>query len=427
MLLIAAAALVWTAFNGASHYMHSDHDWLVRDAVLGDLIYQNWPVAYRGPDGSTLLLRSAIGYFLPPALFARVFGIDFIDLVIHLWTAAGVALFLTLLPLSPRVGRTLLLGLLVTVFFSGMDFLGVLIATQTTPIFPLRLEWWGPFSYPSLTGQLVWAPNHSLALWIGTALLFRHRDDPDYLRIALLLLPVTLIWTPFAALGLLPFAVLGGIRNFRESGAKALPPGLVIAAGVFSLPLLSILLLDLGQVEAGHVLQSSGSMIHREAHLPVSGIAYLTFVSCEFLLFALALAPHLRRDHALFWIAVGILLLLPTMRWGPSNDALLRLSTPSLLILLCLFLQDGLSRGSPWKKPSLLMAWLCIAIGACTGFTEFWRTATFPRQKPDYRVSLPDLQGGSPAPHYAARLGSSLPRVLLRPTTPGRPGTQPSQ
>lgn len=415
LAIIAIAALIWAAFGGASHFLHAQDDWIVRDALLGDLINADWPVAYSAPDDTPLLLRSAIGYFLPPALFGKAFGLEYLAMFTFLWTAAGLLLFLALLPLPQRAGRTLVLALLVTVFFSGMDILGILVAQQISPIFPLRLEWWGPLSYSSLTGQFLWAPNHCLPIWLGTAMLVRHIGAPNFLRLAILLLPLTFVWTPFAALGLMPFVILGGVRELRARSLSALPMGPLAGVAVFSLPILAVLLLGLGGIDTGATMERAPGPPANDAYRVVSWRDYLNFVCFEFLVFALALVPYLRRDRNLFWVAVAILMLLPFIHLGPSNDALLRLSIPPLVILLIIFLKDGLGAGLPCKKPSLLLAWLCLIIGATTPFYELWRTATFNRWKPDYSVTLAERQGGFPAAHYAARLDSNLLRVLLRP------------
>jgi hypothetical protein len=55
--------------------MYANPDWYIRDAVLGDLVNFEWPLHYLSAEGEPLILRSAIGYFLPPALFGKIFGL----------------------------------------------------------------------------------------------------------------------------------------------------------------------------------------------------------------------------------------------------------------------------------------------------------------------------------------------------------------
>ena len=96
LILLGATSLAWSAFGGGSHFMYANHDWVIRDAVLGDLVHSEWPVIYKSLDGTALVLRSAIGYFLPPALFGKLFGTAHIDVAIYLWTVTGLFLFLAL-------------------------------------------------------------------------------------------------------------------------------------------------------------------------------------------------------------------------------------------------------------------------------------------------------------------------------------------
>lgn len=420
-VLIAVTALVWAAFGGGSHFMHANHDWIIRDAVMGDLIHSEWPVSYKTPDTAPLILRSAIGYFLPPALFGKLAGTEYLDLAVYLWTAAGVLIFLALLPLPRKAGWPLALGLAVTVFFGGMDFLGTLIATQSLPIFPLRLEWWVPLSYPSLTGQLLWAPNHCLPIWIGILLVYRHRDGNGMLPMAAALLPLTLIWTPFAVIGLSPFVLLGAWKSLRSQAIAALPWRSITACMVYSLPVTLFLLLDIGGITASSTVQAQANPPQGVAHQDVSLNAYAIFVSCEFLLLAMALAPNVKEAKGFFAMAVALLLLLPIVRFGPSNDVLLRLSTPSLIVLLVVALSALLTADRIGRHPTQWVAWIFLIIGGATAFNELWRSATFNRWKADYRQTLAERQGGLPANHYAGRLDSTIVRMLLIPPGNGRP------
>lgn len=413
-VLIAMTALVWAAFGGGSHFMYANPDWVIRDAVLGDLIHSEWPVSYKAPDGTSLILRSAIGYFLPPALFGKLAGTEYLDLAVYLWTTAGVLIFLALLPLPRKAGWPLALGLAVTVFFSGMDFLGLLIATQSLPIFPLRLEWWVPLSYPSLTGQLLWAPNHCLPIWIGTLLVLRHREGDDLPHIACVLLPLTLIWTPFAAVGLLPFILIGSCKVFGRLGWKAIQWRLVTACIFVSLPISLFLQTDISGIAAETAVQVQPSATANSSAQVFSIHEYMIFICCEFLLLALALASHARQARDFFVAAVAILLALPLVRFGPSNDLLLRLSTPPLIVLLAACLRVLLSQNKPLRSPTFWLAWIFLAIGAHTAFNELWRSATFRRWTPDYRQTLSDRQGGQVASHYAGRPNAPFLKQLLR-------------
>lgn len=406
LLMIFATSCAWSAFGGGSHFMYANTDWEIRDAVLGDLVNLEWPVRYASADGVPLILRSAIGFFLPPALLGKIVGLAYAALAVYVWTAVGVLIFLLILPLPRTAGWPLALSLFLAIFFSGMDFLGQVISTGLLPIFPLRLEWWVPLSYPSLTGQLLWAPNHCLPIWIATVLSFRHRGSRAILPVTIAALPLTLVWTPFAAIGLIPFAALWVVNGIRNSGWHAVPWRTLIAAAAFSLPIGLFLLIDIGHIESGGAT-AAGSTTVNAAWQHVSLSAYVLFVSCEFLFLALVLAPHVRTARAEFWVAILVLLALPLIRFGPSNDFGLRLSAPALIILLIICLQTLPARERRSSGSSLWVAGLFLAVGAHTAFNELWRAATFRRSPPDYQHTLAERQGGHPAAHYVGRLGAT--------------------
>lgn len=415
-LLMVAISLGWSAFGGGSHFVYANPDWTVRDAALGDLTRLNWPVSYLSHEGTEFILRSAIGYFLPLALFAKLVGTEYLDIAIFAWTSAGVFIFLRLLPLPRDFGWRLILSLMLVVFFSGMDFLGELIATESLPPFPLRLEWWVPISYPSLTNQLLWAPNHSLPIWIGTLLVFRHLRSSQMLLIATTTLPLTLIWTPFAAIGIAPFIAFGLFTNQTNGGLSATPWTSLLAALIISVPIGLFLTLDIGHINSTIATgESAGSASYTLQ--TASFRDYVLFVSFEFLFLVLTLAPHIIKERALFWLAVTLLLAIPLFRLGPSNDLGLRLSTPPLLAILIACLQTALVQPRRKGTSSLILAWLFLAIGGLTPFYEFWRAATYHRWLANYETTLPSTQSGLLPYHYVGALnGFAIGSWLKKPS-----------
>ncbi|MBK8118889.1 MAG: hypothetical protein IPK39_06455 [Sulfuritalea sp.] len=419
LLLIA---LAWSAFGGTGHLFYANLDWRTRDAVYADLILGAWPPAYGRDAGVALIMRTAMGFFLPPAAAAKLVGIEFAPALLLGWCSLGVFLFLLLLPLPKKLGVRLILGSLAVVFFSGMDYPGIMAAHGQTPIFPLPLEWWLPWTYTSLAAQLFWAPNHALPLWIGTALLLRHKDASGLPAIALVALPVLLLWTPFAVIGLVPWFGWALWRNFDSPWAAirttdksqwlAAVLTTALLAAVLSRPGYGSINLQLG---AAANLNSTGV-----ASWPLSDLvmAYIQFAAFEFGLLALLLRPAGPAARQLLAGTLGLLLILPLMRFGPSNDWMLRVSTPCLVILLILVLAEF---DRPWEsiRRSLRLASLAgvLLLGAITPFFEFARALVWQRTPPNYGQSLAVLQG-RPAPHYVGRLDLPVLQALLKPPSP---------
>lgn len=396
-LIFIVIAAIWCIFGGAGHFTYANHDWPIRDAVYADLIYSQWPPAYAIDDSSALLLRSAFGYFLPSALITSLVGIQVADWTLYLWTVIGITIFLKLLPIDAQNYRKLFTFIAIVIAFSGIDIIGVLIMTGEWPMFPLRLEWWTRFSYSSLSGQLFWAPNHTLPLWIGAALFFRHWGHPCFFRIAAVFVPLTLIWTPFAPLAFIPFFCLY-LTRFAVS-RPLLPNCLQIIWGIaLSLLLCLFLTITIEGIETtSGVAHAGGSQTFWEA--------YLVFTMVEFGALSLLLITRIKASKSIFLFSVIVLLTLPFVFFGPSNDLLLRVSVPPLIflmILTALVVEDGF-QASSWEQ----VPWAIIAvllIGACTPFNEIWRAATWKAWQPNYHKTLIDTQSGGFPPHYIGHL-----------------------
>ncbi len=423
--MIVLVAFAWASLGGAGHLFAANSDWEMRDKVLGDLAFSDWPPAYSVVDGHPHILRSAIGFFLPAAVVGKLAGIASVDLALYLYAALGCSLFLLLLPLPTRSGRLLFGLLLVTIFFSGMDYLGIVLATGSSPIFPLRLEWWVPFCYPSFTGQMYWAPNHAIPIWLVATLFYRHWGHRVWPALFLILLPLTVIWTPFAVIGILPFLALATLRWFARGqrwGDARITIWQIVAATLMTWLTVRLMTLDIAAIPnapTAEVAANPDNLV----------LDYLLFILMEFAILALLLARNLRHSQGVFWLACAILTLLPLYKYGPSNDTLLRLSTPCLIFLLLITLDQIQRWVSSRNFPA--SAWaigIALLIGVNTPFNEMWRAAFFKRSAPDYGRSVVEQDKNKEPPHYIGRLDRpDLIAVLRTPTLVPRAAERKAQ
>jgi hypothetical protein len=257
------------------------------------------------------------------------------------------------------------------VFAGGLDVLGILALGHSWPPW-LRFEWWTPpWYYPSNVQLLLWVPQHALGAWLATALLVDRGLRGTLPPVAALLVGTALFWSPFAALGLLPFVVywcarqpaslLGGWRNWA-----AAPLILVLASFYASL---------------AHPLPH-GWMGARL--LATVWRRYLLFVGLKVGVYAALCALSLRRDArslGLLSVAVITLLVIPCYQMGLYNDFVMRVSIPSLFVLW-LFVARSLA--DPWPGLTRRLLWgafLVGAIGPCLQLA--WATA-------HWKVGIPD-------------------------------------
>ncbi len=407
LLLAAATGFAWAAFGGAGHFFYANPDWLLRDAVLMDLVHTPWPPSYGEQDGAAMILRTALAYYLPAAALGAIFGPQSADLILYVWTGLGAALFLMLLPF-PQGPVRLVVALALVVLFSGMDAAGVLMIAGYLPANALHLEWWAhPLQYSSHTTQLFWVPNHALPAWIAMALFYRHWGAPAFWPVGILATVLLPLWTPFAALGMAPFIAYLAACRLRQGLGLRLPLALIVPAA---------LLLALQARYLGLGFEVLAASVPSEVTFSAgkSTAKYGRFMLLEFALLGFALFALLRHSRGLWAIALLTLAALPFVNFGPANDVVMRASIPSLALLaiLCVRAIDETQASTADRIPRALVIAM-LTIGATTPAYEFWRALSRPPWPPSNERTLPEAALGL-APHYFGRLDREDVKAVLR-------------
>jgi hypothetical protein len=239
---------------------------------------------------------------------------------VQTWT--GLFLLLALLLQKVRPARSMLF-LVLFLLFSGPDLVPWLIKEGGSSLLAHK-EWWAGsghlFAYEGHATLLIWVPQHALAGMIGLSLLLPDEGRDAPWQAFGLLGAAVLLWSPFAAIGLAPFALAAVARTGREA---FLDWGNIVCAAVLGIPLASYLLADAGSMPRGFSWNHAG----------FSWLTYATFVALEVGLCLLALRlcgwQHLRHPA----IVIAVLLLLPLYRIGEFNDLTMRACIPALMLL----------------------------------------------------------------------------------------------
>jgi hypothetical protein len=432
-----AVGCAWSVCGGTGHVLFANPDWHLRDAVLHDLVAGRWPVGYGALNGYETMLRAPLGYYLPAALLGKWSGLRAAHFAIAAWTAVGATLFLLqVLSLTPaRIGAVLTTALVI-VFFSGFDIIGSLLHV---PHFiahwgvTRHLEWWaGSYQYSSMTTQLFWVPNHALGAWLAIGLLYRWPVCPQPGRAALdFMLPMLVVavalWSPLAALGLLPFLLLRALAG-RVSGrsARFLDPRVWAPALVVGVVVGAYLTLDAGRIPRSWTVGRSGS--------GAADIARDLLLQAEFFLLEagfIGVAILAIRRSSQVALALGVLALLPLVSFGAANDFVMRVSIPSLAVLaigaslaLCGDgsraggLPTGAVRDGPPQDRAVgkkVLLGCLLAVGAVTPFQEFARAAALPSWPINLEATLIGAACGLYPAHYVARLrGRAVEHILQK-------------
>jgi len=412
--LVALALLIaiaWSIFGGAGHFFHANaHDWVVRDAVLRDLVVAPWPPSYSAGEDDVLILRAPVGYFLPAAAIAKLTGLATADRLLWLWTVVGATVLFLLLPLRHTTVARSFMALVVFVLFSGMDIVGFMFPDFHAGNIPLQgafIDWWikppPMVSYWSNTSNLFWNPNHSLPAWISIALFYRHWRHPRFLVIAPLLIAALPLWSPFALIGMAPFLFMLALRWWLKRPRHGLDLPLIAAClCVFGVIFITLAIPSSG-IQYGMTLTTPpehGKWIYLNnvGHVVTYLENYTLFVIFEFAVIALLVSRAV--DRWLFATAVLTLLLLPLLSIGPGNDLVMRSSIPSLGIL-CIAAVNVFAH--PARHTGAYRRWLLglvLAIGAVTPYYEFSRSITRKPWAPNLDFTLIDANNGGIAHHY---------------------------
>ena len=366
-LAIAVAILL---LGGETHLFYATSDWLIRDAVLSDLVNHGFPLAYQ-IDGSDYILRAPLGMYLVPALVGGAIGLKAAHIALLLQNAALLAAILYLLMSMGRGWAHLLIMLL----FAGVSIVGGLIQVvqhnQGNPPFWLRwgLDAWHPlFQYSGTLVQFFWVPNHALpGWWLATLLLLQGRRQVDT-GILGVSVAGALLWSPLSLIPVVPWLLYSSACRSRETFADKRT---WVGAGLATcfLPILVYLVSGSGTIDGGSPLENEDFWF-----------LYVLFVAVQLpVLGYLARAWHdlARGDRALLVINSLTLLVLPFFRFGPHNDLVMRASIASLTVVAFCFGDVLLATTSDWTR-RVVFGWVLVAVSSFSAFVEVGRAVTMP-------------------------------------------------
>ena len=364
----ALAALALTTMGGEGRLVPATADWLIRDAVLRDLVQQAWPFVYHA-DRKDWVLRAPLGMYLIPAAIGKLAGLYGAHLALWLQNTLALCVVLRIFCNSASLARSVAV-LVVFCIFSGWDVVGALalaaghsLASGAPLILPYDIEWWaGLFQYSSTMTLVFWVPHHALGGWLFTALLLLW--DRRRIRISALMIggALAMFWSPFALMGAMPFLVKAGIEAIGQRRVAWSDVGVSVLLAIVLMPLVLYLTCAGGTVASGFQPLTAGFLGR-----------YTVFVALEVLPFAAinhrfgdARGGFSRSTYA---VAIASLVLIPFYKIGPSNDFVMRASIPALAILAvttghtaCHALQTGGAR--------ILVIALVLVLGSLTGLTE---------------------------------------------------------
>ena len=365
------ATLLLMLLGGETHLFHATLDWLVRDAVLVDLVRHGPLAGYRFGE-SDYLLRAPLGMYMLPALVGRLFGIG----AAHGALLAQNTLFLgTIFTLLAALGQGRL-HIVILVLFGGVSIIGAAMRIAWTPDsapIPFWLQWgldsWNPrFQFSSTLVQFFWVPNHALpGWWLATLILLQSRGQVDLATLGVSV-AAALFWSPLC---IVPVALWLGVYALRHPRAMTAPRTILgVLAGACFLPLAIYIMLQAGSIYSGTPLLRADFLfwfcLFVVVQLPVLGLLYVA-------------RDRVRPDER--WLlgvaAITLFLLLP-IGFGPNNDLVMRGSIVPLTIVAFIF---GRILIEETRKRSrfAIAGWILVVVSAPSAAVEVGRALATPR------------------------------------------------
>ena len=404
----AAISLLLTLLSGIGHVFYQTDDWVVRDALLYDLVRHPWPVAYN-VDGVPGLIRAPLGMYMLPAAIGKIGGMGLAQAALFAQNAAVVALCMYLFARSLPAGRSRWVMLVLFVAFSGLDCVPWLrrwLDGLPELALPHIEPWPIHFQYSSNVTEIFWTPHHGLAGWtLVAAYLVWRAGKISALGIAPLW-ATSIFWSPLAAIGAAPFLAFAFFCDIKDGKLRLPELAAAAAIGATAIPIAIFLGRDTANIEKGfqdftnlEVLRSYFAMMALEV-APLLAIA------------ARGRDPKDQRGTIEFWLMGALLFVIPVYTLGFANDWAMRVSIPALT-LLCVRCVPGLMSLGAEPVPRRAIMVGIVAFGAITPAVEIWRNITVPATPLSACNVVESLKdgpyAGSPIDYYVASKSSFAP------------------
>jgi len=365
------------AGQGGLFYQSNDHHW--RNAIFRDLINKDWPVFY--PKSDTFL-NYYIGHWLVPAGIAKIFvpiseslAWSIGNIALLLWSAIGVTLtFLWILKgIEKKNIKNIIIAILIFIFFSGLDIIGC-INSDNIVFSDMHIEWWAKeYQFSSMSTQLFWVFNQSIAAWLITMMFLTEKNVKNYFLLIILLLP----YAPLPFLGAIPLFACNGFRilykSIKEKNVKEFFKDAFSIQNIMAL--VCILPIYYFYYSTNTATASNGLRLLTDLITLEGIINLLIFWFLEIGIYGTIMWKKYKKSP-LFWVAFMVLILIPVFALGNARDLAMRASIPALVVCM-IFVIDFLVNKSEDLTKTLKYAMIVVLIiGAVTPVFEFSRAIT---------------------------------------------------
>lgn len=404
---------LWLAFSGVGGVGFQNADYSASNALLKDLITQDWPLKVTF-NGTQVPVVYYVGYYLPSAIIGKTFGWVSANIFLFMWTLVGVLLAFVWFWKLSRLGfqnRGIKLGIFITQIFclaGGLDYIGYYLFDRNVfnPIAHIE-PWASYFQYSSNTTLIYWVPQQTIAAWLVMGVIVDALYDKHNLKYLGMVVAAGIIWSPFGIVGAVPYLLMILYVYLQSEHRKYLFNWESIVFNTLSIGIGAIYLLYLGSNQfkfpIGFIWQFTNDIADLVVHL----LAFwcLEFALMGFLILLLIVlgiyfshpttfTRHDFRkwiaqlDHEfhitpiqlhLFLVSLIVLGVLPLFKMGIRNDLAMRGSIASLFIFWA-FVTKVIADTSVKVRMKFKWVFMLFSIilttGFLTSFNEIARSAT---------------------------------------------------
>lgn len=401
-VFIVAIIVCWVALSGVGRLVFQNTDHEVRNGIFELLVNRPWPVIDNIDYGGTSVPRAHIyyiGFWLPAALFGKLFGVQAGYYFQVFWASLGIALMYYLVCMIRK--KTDVWPLVLFIFFSGLDTIGCRLVGITDSLWNnVSIEWWSDFfQYSSNTTQLFWVFNQSVPAWITFMLLYVQKNN----RYLILLASTMVLSSTFPLVGVVAFVLLFMFENaYRNKGNKKYVAAFcrsvltipnIVGGGVIGIvTTLYMMEADVIKGMLPQFLQKVEGIFQETVYASSFELTQnlspntdgdqrgyimimLVFLFLEAWIFCIAIYKY-QKSKPVFWAMVIMLSVCPLFKVGAHSDFCMRVSIPALQMLYLLMV-DTLDQSKKVKDYITIAALsVLIVIGAYTPLHEMQRTIT---------------------------------------------------
>lgn len=369
--IILLIIILWVVFSGVGGFIWQNRvDHMYRNALFMDLVNFDWPVIQEGN-----ALCYYLGYWLPAALFGKLFGLEAGYMFQLLWAIIGVTIAFGLI--CQFLKKVKISNIFIFIFFSGIDIVLYLMFSEKS----LGQAWMSAFqgahielvaeffNSSSNTTLLFWVYNQIIPFWVGMMLLLQQKNSKS----VGLIFALMLLFCPFPLVALVPVALYMIFKKHDGITEKNMFKNLLLKIkyacsfeNIVSVLLVIIIALYMkSNISAGKV-----GLLELNSNVIIKFICHIFF---EYIVYLIFIYKRHRKDPILNILLV-VSLFLPFITMGHSTDFAQRTCIPLGFYIMLLVMQDLQDKTVSDKIKIGLVLVLCL--GAITPITEMIRTAT---------------------------------------------------